>query len=98
MQFELGLPAGGATQQKKVNIMTKKYTNSEELKRDLRKGKIKEDKDIILDETLKRDVFLLSMGNRKVLETIPKMMEVPKFRKELRRMTLDFLQFYEKKE
>ena len=38
-----------------------------------------------------RDKFILSDGNLKVLETIPKMMKIHKYRKELRALTLKFL-------
>jgi hypothetical protein len=38
-----------------------------------------------------RDLFELSSGNLKVLETIPKMMTNPHYRKELRRLVLEFI-------
>jgi hypothetical protein len=38
-----------------------------------------------------RDTFQISLGNRKVLELIPSMMEDNHFRYELRRLASDFL-------
>lgn len=38
------------------------------------------------------DEFKISSGNRRVLEMIPAMMENPKYRKELRRLSLHYLQ------
>jgi hypothetical protein len=38
-----------------------------------------------------RDIFDVSLGNLKVLEVIPYMMLSPKYRKELRRLALEFI-------
>lgn len=40
---------------------------------------------------MKKDQFDISDGNLKVLETIPKLMTIPKYRDQLRAMTLDYL-------
>lgn len=39
----------------------------------------------------RRDVFKLSIGNIRVLETIPKMMQDYKWRKKLRLLVLDYI-------
>lgn len=38
----------------------------------------------------KRDVFEITGGNLEVLKTIPEMMQDPKWRKEIRRLVLDY--------
>lgn len=38
-----------------------------------------------------KDVFRLSFGNKRVLEAIPSMMEDKKFRRELRKLVLEFM-------
>lgn len=40
---------------------------------------------------MKKDNYDISNGNLKVLETIPLMMKDNKFRRELRKLTLEFL-------
>lgn len=85
---ELLSQLNGEEEMKKHNI----YYNSQDMLMDLKSGKIKKGQPIILDEqALTRDSFILSRGNKKVLETILSMMENLIYRDKLRALVMDFL-------
>lgn len=47
--------------------------------------------ELIKSRNEERDSFIVSMGNLEVLKSIPEMMQTPMWRRELRKLVLDFI-------